>query len=465
MDIEEYLSAQRESGRVDSEGIFTVALEKARQKLGQFQLEDPSFYLLKVVQAAVQAGTSRIDLRQTRGKLALWFDSFSSLGGLGALLAALHNPLEAEPGPGRSLAIAFNSAVFSSPLQVSLAWWGPDESGALLAVGEEVSSTSAPSRPSGFSDRPYLHVFSVSKAKPGWFQSATGPEHDALVEACSYCSVPIGIDGRRLPARRLPSPLLSPWPVLTEPFNLVERLEPISDGPLRFEVPGAYMRRRGRNGWLRISRSTAPFSVQPLEPLSAVGAAMSCANGYALPVGLSGADRIHLVRHGVKVDTILVNPDGAGACAVMSADHLEYDLSGFGAIRNAEYDELVAKANAVWRDMARSMPPDLDQLTSSPTEEQQKESAARRDQSCGCSMLGCVGAYFLLLSLPTWLGGDASLAVLMASMVGGGAAPFFKRRPSPQVGLRELVAQRLEQLRGSWPEGNVGVDESSGLPC
>jgi hypothetical protein len=50
-------------GTVDSRGSFTVDAEKARSKLERFRLADPLTYVVELVQAAVLAGATRVDIR------------------------------------------------------------------------------------------------------------------------------------------------------------------------------------------------------------------------------------------------------------------------------------------------------------------------------------------------------------------------------------------------------------------
>ena len=61
--LEVYLQQESEAGVVeDSERVFTVTREMAMKKLAAFQLPDPSYWILKVVQMAVAAGAKSIDI-------------------------------------------------------------------------------------------------------------------------------------------------------------------------------------------------------------------------------------------------------------------------------------------------------------------------------------------------------------------------------------------------------------------
>ncbi|MHB2019153.1 MAG: hypothetical protein ACYCW6_19570, partial [Candidatus Xenobia bacterium] len=52
----------REGAVLESVGTFTVALEKAREKLKRFQLPDPRYYILQLVQAVVASGAHSISV-------------------------------------------------------------------------------------------------------------------------------------------------------------------------------------------------------------------------------------------------------------------------------------------------------------------------------------------------------------------------------------------------------------------
>lgn len=49
----------------DSQGTFTVALDKAKDKLKRFQLPDPRHYILQIIQAVVAGGATEIDVTVT----------------------------------------------------------------------------------------------------------------------------------------------------------------------------------------------------------------------------------------------------------------------------------------------------------------------------------------------------------------------------------------------------------------
>ena len=58
--LDEFLAALQQGGTVDSQGVFTLDREKAREKMQRFQLAQPARYVLELVQAAVLRGATYI---------------------------------------------------------------------------------------------------------------------------------------------------------------------------------------------------------------------------------------------------------------------------------------------------------------------------------------------------------------------------------------------------------------------
>jgi hypothetical protein len=71
---DELLRALRDGGTLEREGRFEVDAAKAREKLAQFQLEDPHLYVLEFVQAAHLLGASKILVTQDADELEVRFD-------------------------------------------------------------------------------------------------------------------------------------------------------------------------------------------------------------------------------------------------------------------------------------------------------------------------------------------------------------------------------------------------------
>ena len=61
--LERFLQELGESGRLDSEGVFTVDLQKSSSKLQKHLLKGPADYLLVAVRGAVAAGASAVSIK------------------------------------------------------------------------------------------------------------------------------------------------------------------------------------------------------------------------------------------------------------------------------------------------------------------------------------------------------------------------------------------------------------------
>ena len=64
-DLDSFLKEQ-EVGAIDSTGEFTIAADKALEKLAHSQLPDPSYWVLKVVQAATCLGADQLEVKVGR---------------------------------------------------------------------------------------------------------------------------------------------------------------------------------------------------------------------------------------------------------------------------------------------------------------------------------------------------------------------------------------------------------------
>lgn len=356
MDINQFLNSQLEVGEVQSEGEFTISLDKARKKLAEFQLTDPHFYILKIIQAAVACGSGRVDVKLKRSGVAVHFATASPAFSEKSLMDALANPAGATPGTLECLAIGINSSLVGDPQEVTFAWWDGNTGRAVQVKDDVMSIVQVPDQP----DNPegiFLCRFEIVKTGGSWFRSASSDEHAILTTHCQFAAVEIYLDGRALD--KTPPKIAAGLGMsdLTEPFHLVERVKPDPAGTLKMELPALKRRGRGRSGWLRTGKKTSTFCVQP--HLDQSNRKPNSSAYYSLPVGLNGVDTIHLVRHGVRVETIMDHHIGAGATAIMPADHLTFDLSGFKVQRNEAFQELLQVAKQEWLEMLDQVGPDL----------------------------------------------------------------------------------------------------------
>lgn len=114
---ETLLDTLRRAGRVDSEGDFTLDGRKAQEKMREFALVDSHEYVLKIVQAAVAGGASRVDVSaDARGVRVVahgWQVSAEVLADPFAGLFISQERVEAQDW--RHLAIGLNAALALQP--------------------------------------------------------------------------------------------------------------------------------------------------------------------------------------------------------------------------------------------------------------------------------------------------------------------------------------------------------------
>lgn len=111
--IDDVLRELQASGRVDSEGEFTLDRAKAREKLRRYQLADPRAYVLELVQAASLKGATRVRFDIDSRDMVMEFDGrpftvadFDDVYG-----AALRHDPDPDVRARRQLALGLGSAM------------------------------------------------------------------------------------------------------------------------------------------------------------------------------------------------------------------------------------------------------------------------------------------------------------------------------------------------------------------
>jgi hypothetical protein len=127
---DDVLAGLRAGGVLEREGSFEVDAAKAREKMSQFQLEDPHLYVLEFVQAAHLLGASAISIVQDADELDIRFDGQTlEAGHLSELWTmALSRQREPRLRALRHLAIGINASAGLKPARLLI------ESGAGDAV-------------------------------------------------------------------------------------------------------------------------------------------------------------------------------------------------------------------------------------------------------------------------------------------------------------------------------------------
>lgn len=121
LDLKAFLAQQSEEGELDSQGAFTIATEKALEKLSYFALPHESDWVLKVIQAANLWRVERVVVVQTRVATSFTF-SPRPQPPQAMLVQALSGTSLDNRNPLHNLAIALRSLVEQVGLSFVLAF-------------------------------------------------------------------------------------------------------------------------------------------------------------------------------------------------------------------------------------------------------------------------------------------------------------------------------------------------------
>ena len=204
MDADELIARLAAEGEFDSVGSFTLDPVAALEKLREFQLRDPTRFVLSWVRAAVLLGATRIDIEIDADDVWLSFDGelldmadFESLWA-----AAIGRHGSARVRACRELALGINGAFTWEAKSV-------DVRSGELQVDFDRQFAMTPSKVAASSHANIVHA----KRPIGWdivrrrMLDARGelPEELILAQACAYASVPIYLEGKQLNVPKEPA--------------------------------------------------------------------------------------------------------------------------------------------------------------------------------------------------------------------------------------------------------------------
>lgn len=134
-------------GQEDSTGKFTLAQDKALEKLSKFQLTQPRYYVLNLVAVAVLGGAPEIEVESKAARMSFTFDgeplpdeAFQNLPN------QILNPTEIRL---QELAVALNAAKSLDPRNLFLLSWDGEQGTRFDALTNQVESLQEP--PEGIS--------------------------------------------------------------------------------------------------------------------------------------------------------------------------------------------------------------------------------------------------------------------------------------------------------------------------
>lgn len=430
-------------GQVVSSGTFTLDLRKAREKLSKYQLAEPCFYLMKVLQAAVAAGAERIDIALGRRSVNFYacLPPDGPLANAQPLIDGLQDPQGLPVGALRHLAIGLNSAWSVDPAFISLSHWTEDGGWKLVIGQDEIQLHPCSERPAKPAADLYPTMarleFTLERAATvSSYVRSVASEHMGILHRCAFCPVPLFLDSRRVIGQFAPA---ETPPMLNQengaPYILAERFKLDPHGGFQICAPPWGKLKAHKNSLINkteivVSDGTpvrAPtFSFQGL---SATGGDTLRANlALALPAFTSGTSRIVLVKDGVTLEPVAPHRmTHIGLQAIVAAPDIKVDLSEFTALQDATLDDCLA--DVMWElglliDEARQLSDEF------PLHRLNTDSVA----AAGCGyMLGCMFLNVIgvgIVALFQWLGYRATQ----------------RQHVENRQRLRERLRVRLEEL-------------------
>jgi len=344
-DLVELLGSLEEKGRKDSSGVFTVDVRKLLPKLADYQLARPEQYVLKILQAAVTSGATRVEVRCYGHFVEVDFDG----SGLARpeLESLFGYVFEDQPKSRhiRHLAIGVTSALAHQARWVQVESRGVKRCWSMLELDSRTKVRR--SRLKRGLTRVTL-ARSVETTITHWweflsrkdiYQMLTGgeqamlPEQIALLQGCRHCPVRLRVNGKRMDRPSFGPPpmqgtgrLLQLIGVNTEdvyhPEHLVAERHLFAGQPAAFRwPPGTYAYRFDRQDTGRHA--------------AGLPAGVTCPALLGIRFSLGWPSVFHYYHAGVLVESLRVETPVPGLVAIVSADDLEVDLSQFG-LRDTE---------------------------------------------------------------------------------------------------------------------------------
>lgn len=404
-DLGSYIESQRAAGSFESAGSFTLALEKAVEKLSAYSLANPEDYILKLVQCATKLQVNELHVKLLKRSVLVFFETDASdrTVSVDALSKALASPLD-EGDPARSyLALAICAVAAQSPTELMWGEWDADGGGTILSL--------AAHRTEVFRDAPFPRVepleqgrrfflFFMSKPSNGLPIGQTAAEHTALTRQCCFAPMPISLDGVPL-SPSLPLSLAPADPVseLTSPYLGALEIGVGQEGPwLRWPPTSS-----GKRLWDNVPDGLVDFcpSLPPVYRLrlprgdvqkggfkAPMTQAARFSEAYGIPIHLYGSSHLHYVKDGVLLHPVKAHDAGGGAFAVLDGSHVKTDLTGLQVVRDDQVDQDIARVTEIWRAQ-------IELMLSSPAPIYENRPLYQREgtlmTAMGCCLLGPLG--------------------------------------------------------------------------
>ena len=329
------LAELAEDGSLDSTGVFTLSLERADEKLAAYRLANPGLFVLNLLAAAVTGGATAFSVETNETTTSFRFDSKLSYSDdqLEGIFAYILKP--SAPAHLRELALALHGAraLPDSPV-INLQVNSTGSSRELTMQGESISTGPGTLIDPGSEGAPGVVLRITYAARGGWaalFSRRHDRSHEVLQQLfhfCRYAPLRLSYNG--------------------QPQGLDVVLGGSNDSNIfawRL-VPGQQALRLGtiRQG---TRQGEYPRRHEPQVP-TAVPSTFVIGLGtpkVASDTGLLLVSRGVVFRRPIEVLGFPV------ACAVVTADHLEKNLSQSDLVEGAEYEALLEAVRSEVRDL------------------------------------------------------------------------------------------------------------------
>lgn len=323
--LDDFLASQRAEGETVSSGDFTVNLSKAQEKFRRYQMADPAFYVLKLVQAAVVAGTQDLDFKFSNDMVRAEFCTPHAI----STLETLSDDLVSEDGThpamvhlGKALAGALSSeGVICAEITLTQGSQKRVLKVSAEAVDSQIEST--PFKANRF-------VFIVRR-KRGFLRRLLAPtkEHAALVERAYLAPLRLIVDAHELRPQR---PGAS-----QECYRLCQRSKGFQvwqDLDITYkELPNGVYRGHQKRAYL--NQLAHPIT----RPLSAN---FDCDLLLSQPYrGYPGQGVVVFVKDGVLMSRHFTKRRLANTYVIADAEGLTTDLSEFAIVENRAFEKRI----------------------------------------------------------------------------------------------------------------------------
>ena len=337
----QYLNGQLGEALLESSGGFTLARERAVEKLAAFQLPRPESWILKLIQALVAGGTCNIDIRLRARETELGF-SLALPWSLEQVEEAFWDPeISDVPSLDHLKRGLWNVAIRQGrPFQLSLSGWTQ----ALIWTGQELRRL-----PISWDSASTLTLSCRQAGDRSRNSAAVNAETLLEVQQHAFvCSVPLVVDGRRIDALQIGPhhgyhPQTIPIVIATATSSL-QTLE-VPPGTWEDPRPAAISERQPEKLTRRKVGCRGPISVAGIIALHA----------HRIKDGSWAAGRTYShffwVRDGVVVHTEGLNqPEPLSvSCGVFaSALGMSSDLTGFTLMDQDEMTRRRSTACQAW---------------------------------------------------------------------------------------------------------------------